>query len=245
MKLEPTNTGILVDRGRTYARMGRSATAKSDFDKALTLDPSNAELRHAIEVEVAALWAKPCISCAKTFSAVATRTTADSREFYRRPLAKNPFASYAACRTKNSFASANDTPPAQSSDGEFARLLKVPASCQIARELGISGRWQSQLASQEAPGPACLAAESCFQALRSQTAAVIDYLTRNRPSIGCAQWAMETVPTTRSQSTELTRLHQSTRHSKHFFDATFTLHLAMRPCCGRKPQELPKYFIGL
>jgi tetratricopeptide (TPR) repeat protein len=53
--LEPTNASILVDRGRTYARMGRSQTAKSDFDKALTLDPSNAELRRAIEVEVAEL----------------------------------------------------------------------------------------------------------------------------------------------------------------------------------------------
>jgi hypothetical protein len=35
--------------------MGRSETAKRDFDKALTLDPSNAELRRIIEVEVAAL----------------------------------------------------------------------------------------------------------------------------------------------------------------------------------------------
>jgi hypothetical protein len=35
--------------------MGRSEDAKSDFDNALTLDPSNAELRHAIEMEVAAL----------------------------------------------------------------------------------------------------------------------------------------------------------------------------------------------
>lgn len=55
LKLEPTNTAILVDRGRTYTRMGRSNIAKIDFDKALALDPSNAELRHRIEVEVAAL----------------------------------------------------------------------------------------------------------------------------------------------------------------------------------------------
>jgi tetratricopeptide (TPR) repeat protein len=55
LKLAPTNAWILVDRGRTYARMGRSEAAKNDFDSALTLSPSNEGLRRIIEVEVAAL----------------------------------------------------------------------------------------------------------------------------------------------------------------------------------------------
>ena len=55
LKLAPTNAWVLVDRGRTYARMGRSEAAKNDFDSALTLSPSNEELRRIIEVEVAAL----------------------------------------------------------------------------------------------------------------------------------------------------------------------------------------------
>ena len=55
LKMDPTNALVLVDRGRTYARMGRPEAAKSDFDNALKLDPANAGLRHAIEAEVAAL----------------------------------------------------------------------------------------------------------------------------------------------------------------------------------------------
>jgi tetratricopeptide (TPR) repeat protein len=54
-KLEPTDAWILLDRGRTYAKMKRSDAAKSDFDAAITLDPSNAELRRYIGVELAAL----------------------------------------------------------------------------------------------------------------------------------------------------------------------------------------------
>jgi S1-C subfamily serine protease len=54
--LEPTNAWAFVDRGRTYARMGRSQAAKSDFDTALKLDqPPNEELRRAVEVELAAI----------------------------------------------------------------------------------------------------------------------------------------------------------------------------------------------
>ena len=56
LRLEPTNAWAFVDRGRTYARMGRSQAAKSDFDTALTLDqPPNEELRRAVEVELAAI----------------------------------------------------------------------------------------------------------------------------------------------------------------------------------------------
>jgi len=56
LELEPTNAWVLADRGRTYARMGRSEAAKSDFDSALKLDPANVqELRPVIEAEVAAL----------------------------------------------------------------------------------------------------------------------------------------------------------------------------------------------
>ena len=56
LKLAPTDAWILVDRGRTYARMGRSEAAKNDFDSALRLDPANEErLRPIIEKEVAAL----------------------------------------------------------------------------------------------------------------------------------------------------------------------------------------------
>src|SRR5262249_42419160 len=56
LKLAPTNAWVLVDRGRTYARMGRSEAAKSDFDSALKLDPANEQkLRPVIEMEVAAL----------------------------------------------------------------------------------------------------------------------------------------------------------------------------------------------
>jgi S1-C subfamily serine protease len=56
LKLEPTNAWAFVDRGRTYARMGRSQAAKSDFDTALSLDqPPNEELRHIVEVELAAI----------------------------------------------------------------------------------------------------------------------------------------------------------------------------------------------
>jgi tetratricopeptide (TPR) repeat protein len=56
LKLTPTNVLALVDRGRTYAKMGRSEDAKNDFDGALRLDPANEEkLRPVIEAEVAAL----------------------------------------------------------------------------------------------------------------------------------------------------------------------------------------------
>ena len=82
-----------------------------------------------------------------------------------------------------------NTAAGQHAEGEFARLLKIPANCQTAREFGISGRWKSQLRFRapiqvgrppiESPGPACLAAEGCFQALKSQAAAGVEYLTRN------------------------------------------------------------------
>jgi len=56
LKLAPTNAWVLVDRGRTYARMGRFEAAKTDFDYALRLDPANEQkLRPVIEMEVAAL----------------------------------------------------------------------------------------------------------------------------------------------------------------------------------------------
>jgi hypothetical protein len=56
LKLAPTNASVLVDRGRTYARIGRSEAAKTDFDSALKLDPANEQkLRPVIEMEVAAL----------------------------------------------------------------------------------------------------------------------------------------------------------------------------------------------
>jgi tetratricopeptide (TPR) repeat protein len=54
-KLAPTDAWILLDRGRTYAKMGRSAAAKNDFDTAGALDPSNAELQRYIAVKLAAL----------------------------------------------------------------------------------------------------------------------------------------------------------------------------------------------
>jgi S1-C subfamily serine protease len=54
-RLERTNPWILLDRGRTKARMGRLDDAKSDFDAAIVLDSSNAELRNNIMVELAAL----------------------------------------------------------------------------------------------------------------------------------------------------------------------------------------------
>jgi tetratricopeptide (TPR) repeat protein len=55
LKLEPANAWVLLDRGRTYARMGRSEAAKSDFSAALALDPSNEQLRQHIEGEFALL----------------------------------------------------------------------------------------------------------------------------------------------------------------------------------------------
>jgi tetratricopeptide (TPR) repeat protein len=54
-KLAPTDAWILLNRGHTYAKMGRPAAAKNDFDAAIALDPSNVELRRYIEVELAAL----------------------------------------------------------------------------------------------------------------------------------------------------------------------------------------------
>jgi S1-C subfamily serine protease len=53
LKLAPTNAWLLLERGRTYARMGRSQAAQAEFDAALKLDPSNEELRRLIEVELA------------------------------------------------------------------------------------------------------------------------------------------------------------------------------------------------
>jgi tetratricopeptide (TPR) repeat protein len=54
-KLAPTDAWILLNRARTYAKMERSDAAKNDFDTAIALDPSNAELRRYIAVELAAL----------------------------------------------------------------------------------------------------------------------------------------------------------------------------------------------
>jgi tetratricopeptide (TPR) repeat protein len=51
LKLAPTNASVLLERGRAYGKMGRSEAAKNDLDNALTLDPSNEELRRAVEVE--------------------------------------------------------------------------------------------------------------------------------------------------------------------------------------------------
>jgi tetratricopeptide (TPR) repeat protein len=54
-KLAPTDAWNLLDRGRTYAKIGRSAAAENDFDAAIALDHSNAELRRYIAVELASL----------------------------------------------------------------------------------------------------------------------------------------------------------------------------------------------
>jgi S1-C subfamily serine protease len=54
-KLEQKNAWILLDRGRTKARMGRFDDAKRDFDAAIALDASNVELRGLVSVELAAL----------------------------------------------------------------------------------------------------------------------------------------------------------------------------------------------
>src|SRR5262245_51436756 len=54
-KLAPTDPWIPLDRGRAYAKMRRCDAAKNDFDTAIALDPSNAELRRYIAVELAAL----------------------------------------------------------------------------------------------------------------------------------------------------------------------------------------------
>jgi tetratricopeptide (TPR) repeat protein len=112
LKLAPTNEWVLVDRGRTYARMGRSGTAKSDFDNALTLDASNAELRHAIEVEVAVLPAQSPPSTAQEAPpqspppqqpAPVQRAERCGASWAKPPihccpLARNSSASCAACR---------------------------------------------------------------------------------------------------------------------------------------------------
>ena len=55
LKLEPTDAWILLDRGRTFGRMKQIQAARNDFENAQRMDPSNEELRQAVEVEVAAL----------------------------------------------------------------------------------------------------------------------------------------------------------------------------------------------
>jgi S1-C subfamily serine protease len=54
-KLAPTDAWILLDRGRAKVSIGHRDGAKSDFDAAIALDSSNAELRNFITVELAAL----------------------------------------------------------------------------------------------------------------------------------------------------------------------------------------------
>ena len=104
----------------------------------------------------------------------------------------------------------HDTPTGKRSEGEFARLVGVPPACQTAREFGQSGRWKTQLSFHppiqvgrpptETPGPACLAAESCFQALKSQAAAGVEYLTRN-PAVAEALSSQRQGTDLRSRST--------------------------------------------
>jgi tetratricopeptide (TPR) repeat protein len=53
-KLAPMDAWLLLERGRTYLRMGQMQAAKSEFDSAISLDPSNEELRRYIGVELAA-----------------------------------------------------------------------------------------------------------------------------------------------------------------------------------------------
>jgi tetratricopeptide (TPR) repeat protein len=53
--LDPASTWVLVDRGRTYAKMRRTQEAKNDFDSALALSPWDGELRRAIDAELVAL----------------------------------------------------------------------------------------------------------------------------------------------------------------------------------------------
>ena len=103
-----------------------------------------------------------------------------------------------------------DTPAGKRAEGEFARLVGVPPACQTAREFGQSGRWKSQLSSQPpiqvgrpplgTPGPACLAAESCFQTLKSQVAAAVEYLTRN-PAVSDALSSQFQAANPRTRST--------------------------------------------
>ncbi len=50
-QLEPSNAWVLVERGRTYVKMGQPQLARRDFDEALAKDPTNAELRTAVERE--------------------------------------------------------------------------------------------------------------------------------------------------------------------------------------------------
>ena len=52
-QLEPNNGWVLLERGRTYARMSQAQSAKRDFDAALAIEPTNAELRAAVDREIA------------------------------------------------------------------------------------------------------------------------------------------------------------------------------------------------
>jgi hypothetical protein len=79
----------------------------------------------------------------------------------------------------SAFAQNAPTPRAQ---GEFARLMTIPAACQTARELGQSQLLIGRLSE---PGPTCHAVVNCFTTLRSQIAKGIEYL-KNNPGISDA-----------------------------------------------------------
>jgi tetratricopeptide (TPR) repeat protein len=64
-QLEPNNGWVLLERGRTYARMGQVQSARTEFDAALTTNQTDSELRGAVERELAQL---PTIAIAESDS---------------------------------------------------------------------------------------------------------------------------------------------------------------------------------
>jgi peptidoglycan hydrolase-like protein with peptidoglycan-binding domain len=69
-----------------------------------------------------------------------------------------------------------DTQAAQRAEGEFARLVTIPAVCQTARQLG-----QPQLWVQPEWSANCRAVVNCLDTLRLQLAAGLEYLKKNPP----------------------------------------------------------------
>jgi lipoprotein NlpI len=62
LQLDATNGWAFVDRGRTYSKTGRIASAKSDFEAALRVPDVSPELRQAVAEEMTALNPTPPVS---------------------------------------------------------------------------------------------------------------------------------------------------------------------------------------
>lgn len=82
------NAWVLLERGRTYTKMGQAQSANRDFDAALAIDPANTELRTA--VQRARIGAIPVVPPPPTPEAHRAALLIGNSGYQHAPFLKNP-----------------------------------------------------------------------------------------------------------------------------------------------------------